>query len=268
MIYREEFRGRGFTLTELLFAILIGMVLMGAAYLAMTSGQQSSTGVERKVAAQQDVRAALQTMGLELSMASYNPHYIPGIWQDIPNFGNADCSTSLEQTYRGIREATPTEIMVEMDLGETDKVGDEEGEIVRYAYRAEDQFINREPINCKNNGTERNPSAAAPFLGDDPSKGRPRTVRVINNNLEDPSRNIVNGHGTTAVFRYFDGRSDALHPLGQEIYPGEDPSVIPNIRRIDITLGVEADEVDPSTKRRKQMTYTTSVAVRNHALSQ
>lgn len=272
MMCGEKLKGRGFTLVELLFAILVGMVVMGAAYLAMTSGQQSSAGVERKVAAQQDVRAALQTMGLELSMASFNPNYISGIWQDIPPVGSSGCSTAVNQTYRGIWEATPTAITVEMDLGESSKVGDEQGEIVRYVYHTDNQFISREPINCKDDGTKRYSSAAAPFLGANPhptsGKPQPRTVRVINNNSEDPSRNIVNGSEKVAVFRYYDSRIDALHPFGHEIFPGEDSSVIPDIRRIDITLAVETDEVDPSIKRRKQMTYTTSVAVRNHALSQ
>jgi hypothetical protein len=44
--------------------------------------------------------------------------------------------------------------------------------------------------------------------------------------------------------------------------------VIPNIRRIDITLAVETEEVEPTTKARRQMTYSTSMLVRNHALSQ
>jgi prepilin-type N-terminal cleavage/methylation domain-containing protein len=94
----EKLNERGFTLVEILFAIFVGMVLMGAAYLAMNSGQQSSAGIERKVAAQQDVRASLQTMGLELSMASYNPNYVSGIWHDLPPFGNiVQCTASGNQ---------------------------------------------------------------------------------------------------------------------------------------------------------------------------
>jgi hypothetical protein len=37
-----------------------------------------------------------------------------------------------------------------------------------------------------------------------------------------------------SLFRYYDGRIDASNPLGKKIYPGEDPSVIPDFRRIDI----------------------------------
>ncbi len=237
---------------------------MGAAYLAMTSGQQSSAGVERKVAAQQDVRGALQTMGLELSMASYNPNYVYGIWHDLPPFGNTvGCMASGNQAYKGIREATPSSITIEMDVGESNMIGDQHGEIIRYNYNADKQFISRETANCNQT---RAPSAAFPFLGANPTSGKPRTVRVINNNPEAPSRNMVNGHGAVALFRYYDGRTDGLNPFGKEIYPGEDARLIPDIRRIDVTLAVETDEVDPSTKSRRQMTYMTSVAVRNHAL--
>ncbi len=89
---------------------------------------------------------------------------------------------------------------------------------------------------------------------------------MINNNLEDPSRNIVNAGMVKSL-------SSGITMDGQirgrmSFFPHINPGHIPDIRRIDITLAVETDEVDPSTKARKQMTYMTSVAVRNHALNQ
>jgi prepilin-type N-terminal cleavage/methylation domain-containing protein len=248
---------KGFTLIELLFSILIGVMLIAASYIAMTSGQQTSAGVERKVAAQQDVRAAMQVMGMELSMASYNPHSMPNIWHDLPPLGNlVQCQGSINQAHKGIRDATPMAITVEMDVGESNLVGDERGEIIRYAYDPESQYLTRETANCNQT---RSASAAAPFLGDNPQSKRPRTVRVNNRNPENPAQNIVNGHGNVAVFRYFDAKKPA-----QELYPDETPDDIPKIRRIDITLAVQTDEVDPASKRRKQMIYSTSVLVRNH----
>jgi type II secretory pathway pseudopilin PulG len=245
----------GFTLVEVMFAILVGMLLLGAAYVAMNAGQQSSAGVERKVAAQQDVRAALQIMGLDLSMASYNPHYAPNIWHDLPGFGSVvQCTASGNQAFKGIREATATAITVEMDIGESNLVGDDRGEIIRYNYNFDGQnrFITRETVNCDN---IRAASAAFPFLGDNQASPRPRTVRVINQDL-----GILNGRGQPAIFRYFNAIGQ-----GVELYPGVNADDIPNIRRIDITLAVETDEVDPATKARKRMTYSTSVLVRNHA---
>jgi type II secretory pathway component PulJ len=222
----EKFSGKGFSLVEILFAIFVGMVLMGAAYLAMNSGQQASAGIERKVAAQQDVRASLQTMGLELSMASYNPNYITGIWHDLPQPGQLVSCASGNQTNRGIRKPTPTSIIVEMDVGESGSVGDQKGEIVLYEYDKDNQYISRQTANCGNNL-----GYGIPFLGSNPnaSPPKPRTVRVINNNLEDPSRNIVNGRNDVAVFRYYNGIG-----AGGELFPDINPDDIPNIRRIDI----------------------------------
>jgi len=245
---------RGFTLIELLFAILIGVMLMAAAYIAMTAGQQTSVGVERKVAAQQDIRAAMQVMGLELSMASYNPHSMPNIWHDLPPIGSPmQCQPSIHQAYKGIREATPKAITVEMDVGETSMVGDERGEIIRYVYDENNQSLTRETANCIDN-LPREATAAFPFLGDNPQSNRPRTVRVVNKKLN------------LAVFRYYNGVGKGAE-LTINCSAGNEPSCtdIPNIRRIDIALAVETDEPDASPQRRKRITYSTSVLVRNHA---
>jgi len=239
---------RGFTLVEILFAVFIGLLLMSAAYISMTSGQLSSAGIERKVAAQQDVRAALQIMGLELSMASYNPNYMPNLWHNLPPKGSASkvsCSGSDDQTWKGIREATPSAITVEMDLGGTGQAGDEQGEIIRYEYISggAGQYITRETVNC-NNAL----GGGQPFLGSSGAAGQTRNVRVINDLQGVP------------VFQYYDGVG-----AGAPLNPGTNSTDIPKIRRIDITLAVETAEVDPATKRPRQMTYSTSVLVRNHA---
>jgi type II secretory pathway pseudopilin PulG len=236
----------GFTLGELLLALFVGAVLMSAVYVTMISGQRSSAGVERKVAAQQDVRAALEIMTMDISMASYNPNFILGIWTD----SSACAGASPNQAYKGIQEATPTVITVEMDIGESDSIGDNENEIIRYTYDAGNQYITRR-TNC---------GSAQPFLG--AVAGAPagtRTVRVINNRA---GINNGPGQGTPAVFRYYDSNGTELYP-----YPGKNPGDIPNIRRIDITLAVETEEMDPGTNAFRQMIYSTSVLVRNHAIN-
>ena len=261
-------RQRGFTLIEIVFALFVGLLLMGAAYVAMTTGQKTSAGVERKVAAQQDIRAALQAMSLEISMASYNVNVFGGFWHDLPVLGSdtpVSCTGAGDQTYKGIREATATRLILEMDNNENKQVGDAAGEIVVYDYDMLKQYITREVPLC---GAPRLLANAQAFLGEDEASGLPRSVRVINNNLENPARSIQNGAGRVAVFRYYDGIADVLNPFGKELNPGTTPSEIPNIRRIDIILAVETDELDPSTRSRKQMTYSSSVLVRNHALSQ
>jgi prepilin-type N-terminal cleavage/methylation domain-containing protein len=246
-------RENGFTLIEILFAIFIGLILMGAAYVAMTSGQQTSAGVERKVSAQQDMRAALQVMGLELSMGSYNPNYINGLWQALPAMGG-NCAVSANQGYRGIQLADGNSILVEMDVGESDLVGDQQGEMVLYTYDPVNQYISRETINCIGAGPHRGPGADQPFLGSSGAPGQPRGVRVINGG--------PGGLGIP-VFRYFDAVGDPA----TELNPGGNPAVIPQIRRIHITLAVQTDEVDPSTRQPRRMIYSTSVFVRNHAIN-
>ena len=247
-VVREVGSGRGFTLVEVLFAIFVGMLLMAVAYIAMTSGQQSSAGVERKVAAQQDVRAAMQTMALEMSMASYNPLFASSIWRKRPGVAGECVDASSDQVYKGIQEASPTSITVEADVGESGAIRDDNNEVIRYVYDGGRQYVTRDTC-----------GGGMPFLGDIPA--RARSLRVINNDL-----GIVNGRGDTAVFRYY----NAIGAGGTELYPylpGGDPTQIPNIRRVDITLAVETEERDPSTKARRRMIYSTSVLVRNHALS-
>ena len=55
-------KSKGFTLVEILFALFIGGLLVSAIYFVLISGQKSSVGIERKVAAQGDVRAALEIL--------------------------------------------------------------------------------------------------------------------------------------------------------------------------------------------------------------
>ncbi|MBP1716356.1 MAG: hypothetical protein H6Q42_4559, partial [Deltaproteobacteria bacterium] len=71
---------RGFTLVEILFAMATGVVVMGAVYMAMITGQRSSVGIEQRVSAAQDIRASLEVMSMEIAMASFNPNFVPGLW--------------------------------------------------------------------------------------------------------------------------------------------------------------------------------------------
>jgi len=236
---------KGFTLVEVLFAIAVGMLLLGAIYTVMVSGEKSSVTMERKVIAQQDARAALQIMALEIGMASYNSNFTASIWRNP-----GDCtSAAANQTYKGIPLAATNSITVEMDINENGSVGPPDGnEIIGYVYDTANQRITRE-TSC---------GGAQPFLGDDPASGRPRTVRVIN----DINGNGVYDDGTDIpIFRYYDGAGNLI-PFASL------PANIPNIRRIDITLAVETEEIDSNTGQRRRMIYSTSVVPRNHAMPQ
>jgi prepilin-type N-terminal cleavage/methylation domain-containing protein len=237
-------REKGFTLVEILFALMVALILLSAIYAVVESGQRSSVSLERKVAANQDARAALQMMAMEIRMASYNANFETGFWLNS-NCGN---SPSPNLLYKGIQEALPYSLAVEMDIDESSILGDYPNEIIRYAYDGINQFITRNS-NCQ---------GAQSFLGDNPASGVPRSVRVIN----DANGNGVYDEGTDIpVFTYFDG-------AGNQIPFASLPANIPNIRRIDITLQVETDEVTPDTGQRRKMIYSTSVIARNHATIQ
>jgi prepilin-type N-terminal cleavage/methylation domain-containing protein len=224
---------KGFTLIEILFALFIGLLLMGTIYVSMISGQRSSVALEGRITAQQDVRAVLEVMGLEIGMTSYNPNFVTGIWRNPGDCVNASANTA----YKGIQVATVNSITVEMDTGESGAVGDSANEIIAYVYDTANERITRQ-TNC---------GGAQAFLGDVPAN--PRSVRVINNTLNIP------------MLRYFDG-------MGVEIPAGSLPAGIPNIRRIEITLAVETEDIDPNTMGRRRMIYSTSVISRNHAIIQ
>jgi prepilin-type N-terminal cleavage/methylation domain-containing protein len=228
---------KGFTLIEIMVTLGISLVMILAIYAVINSAQRSSAGLERRVAAQQDEKAALELMTMEIRMASFNPNFTADIWLDP-----ADCfNASANQTYGGIQIATANSITIEMDINESSVIGDVENEIIRYNYDAVNQLITRQ--------TRRPPPGACsgavnqPLLGS--TTAGQKTVNVINNTLGIP------------VFRYFNGAGAQIAaPVTAEI---------PNIRRIEITLAVETENVDPNTKTRKRIIYTTSVIVRNHA---
>ncbi len=228
---------RGYTLVELMISIAVGMVVILVIYAAVNMGQRSTVNVERKVASHQDARAALELMSLEIQMASYNPQDTPNIWRDP-----AVCNVpSGNQNYRGIQVATPSAMTVEMDANGNGVIGSgapNPNEIIKYIYDSANQYITRE-TGCL--------GGSQSLLGDLPSSGNPRSVRVINT-------------AAVPVFRYYDAQGNEIPSAGL-------PAAIRNIARIDITLWVETEEVDPNTGQRRRTVYSTSVIPRNHVIA-
>ena len=250
---------RGFTLVEMMITIAVTMLLLVAVYGAINSVQRSASGIERKVAAQQDIKPAMDLMAMEIGMASYNPMYTSSLWVNPPGSAATCGATSATQTYKGIQEATAGSISVEMDIrasadGSTSNgaLGDP-NETIRYVYDSANQYIYR-TTNCT--------AVNEAFLGDVPANTR--AVRVINGTLG------------LSVFKYFSGTGACIleaadTPAGICVGNTETtrlPAAIPNIRRIEVTLAVETEEIDPATKARRRLIYTTSVIPRNHAISQ
>lgn len=223
---------------ELLIALAVGSLIMVAVYGIINMAQRSSSSIEKRVIAQQDVRGALDLMALEIRMASYNQS-LNNIWI-TPVCGGL----SANQNYKGIQDATANSITIEMDIDNngvgSGTIGDGPNEIITYAYDVANLRITRD-TNC---------GGATSFIGDTVASGRPRVVHVINN---DATVNVP-------VFRYYDFNNNLIPP-------GNLPALIPNIRAIEITLAVETEDKDPTIKARRRLIYSTRVIPRNHAVN-
>jgi hypothetical protein len=175
-------------------------------------------------------------MSLEIQMASFNPTYAPNIWvapgNCTPGSGN--------QSYKGIQAATDSSITVESDINQNGVIGGSgnPNEVITYAYNSASQYITR-LTGCSGGSNQS-------FLGDAPTSGNPRTVRVINT-------------AAVPVFTYYDAQGTQIAAAGL-------PAGIPNISRIDITLWVETENVDPNSGQRRRTVYSTSVIPRNHVI--
>jgi len=225
----------GYTLVEMVISIAVGIVIILAIYAVVNVGQRSTANVERKVAAHEDARAALGMMVMEIQMASFNPTYASNVWV-AP--GNCTPGSGI-QNYRGIQDATAISMTVESDINENGVIGGtgNPNEVITYAYDSANQYITRS-TNCGGNMS---------FLGDRPTSGHPRTLRVINTDA-------------VPVFQYFDAQGTQIAAAGL-------PAGIPNIARIDITLWAETEDIDPNSRQRRRMIYSTSVIPRNHVIN-
>lgn len=227
---------RGFTLVELVMAVAVGLVILSAVLSAVVAGQRSSAGIERRVTTGQDARIALEIMGAEIRMASYNPLYATGLWVDPHS-----CGAAAEPGRRGIQEATASALTIEMDLDPDGLCGSSPNEIIRYAYDRLSQRITRETVRCT--AGSRTSSGAQPFLGPIPSNTAVRTLRVVN--------------GATPLFRYYDGTGAEIVNL---------PAEIRRVRRIEIVLVVESADADPRTGEPRRIAFSTSVVPKNHGV--
>lgn len=228
------YKEKGFTLVELIVALFVGVLVMVAIYSTVNVAQRTSSGLERRIVAQQDARSALELMAAEIRMASYNPRSIDGIWFDANNFDtNCGVSGITNQNYRGIREAAANAISIEMDINDNGTIGDA-NEIIRYNYDSANKNISRS-TNC---------GGAQAFLGDTDANEERKMVLVENN---------VSG---IPVFRYFNGAGVELAaPVTSEI---------PNIKRVEITLVADTSNADIGSTTRRRIIYSTSVIPRNH----
>jgi len=224
----------GFTLIELVVAMSIGLVIIAAVYASVNVAQRSSASVGRKVTTQQDVRAVLNIMAMEIRMASLNPSASRTIWTTIPVCSSMGNVTAVKEN-KGIQVAGPNIILIAMDLNDPplnpsiSSIGDLTNEYIEYELHDDRNTISRN-VSCG---------------GDNDILGK------------DDSTNVRNGSETgTPLFQYFDKNDTQLTV----------PVSIPDIRRVRITIVVDTKDPDSLTGGVKRTTYTTDVLVKNHVL--
>jgi prepilin-type N-terminal cleavage/methylation domain-containing protein len=236
-----KIRRKGFTLVELLIAMAVGIVIIAAVYSAMNLALRFSANTDRKVITQQDTRAVLDLMAMEIRMASYNPLVTTNTWSSASPLA---CMPSLAVApiiYKGIKSATANSIAVAMDIGggpggsPSGIIGDANNEYIVYSYDGANTITRN--VNCGGNQA---------ILGGTA-----------------PDSNVRNAIAGIALFRYYDR-------LNQEILVTSLPARIPDIRSIQITIVTDTlanDTTQTGTPRPRRMIYSTSVIVRNHAIS-
>jgi prepilin-type N-terminal cleavage/methylation domain-containing protein len=262
-------QNHGFTLVELLIAVMVTIILLLAIYLAVNTTQRDGMIIERKVGVQADAKSALDIMALEIGMASYNANADHNdVW--VVPAGNYNTPDTTNQKHRGIRIATANAITVQMDTNDSCNVaapgnciGDGPNEVIAYTYVIDDGGAGHITRNTNGGG-------AQPFLGDivdsmQATPPRARNVRV-NNAGADLAAPI-------SLFRYFDGNGNELIPPDNPATVAApnrvlDDATIPDIRRIIITLALQTADGDAFRYgERKQLFYSTSVIPRNHAIN-
>jgi hypothetical protein len=129
-------------------------------------------------------------------------------------------------------------------------IGDANNEYIEYSYNANANTITRN-VSCGGDAVILGPTVTVP-----PSTPTSNVCNGIN------LCNGIAGAGV-ALFRYYDR-------LNQEILVTSLPARIPDIRSIQITIVTDTlanDTTQAGTPRPRRMIYSTSVIVRNHAIS-
>ena len=234
----------GFTLIELIIAVALGLLILTAVYAAIDMAQRSSASIGRKVITQQDARAVLDLMAMEIRMASYDPTALAD-WSTIPICASMG-SVAPITANKGIQTAAnaANTIIIAMDLGgvfnpvtglndsPSGAIGDYPNEYIEYSYNGADTITRN--VSCSGD--------TAILGGSDTDVPRPTTK--IANGATNP---------VTPLFQYFDSTGAAA-------------ASIPAIRRIRITIVADTESKDSLTNQTRRMTYTTDVLVKNHAL--
>lgn len=128
--YRMLFQiNKGFTLTEILIALAIMAVTVGAIYGVYISSNQSYRTQDRVVAVQQAVRASADFMVREIRMAGLDPL--------------SPATDATDTNGAGIKVATATRIRFTADIDMDGTIDDANEERITYEYDAANDRITR-----------------------------------------------------------------------------------------------------------------------------
>lgn len=247
---------KGFTLVEIMIAITLGLVIMAAIYVITTMGQRSSTSIGQKVVTQQDTRAVLGLMAMEIRMASYNPTVSPTLWNTIPTATCASMGNVVPVMFRkGIQVAGTNRMLIAMDLTDPPAIppaiGNSPSEYIEYAYNSANNEITRN-VSCGGDNT------------------------ILGGTDAGIGTKVVNAAAAVNLFTYWG--PDIDHPDATGNCADIDITAkvsnaatadkwIPQIRRIVITIVAENELPDAQTQKTRRMIYSTGILVRNHVLS-
>jgi len=111
----------GFTLVELMVAMVIAGIVLAAIYQAYRSQQKAYVTQQMVIEMQQNARSAMTLMKREIRMAGYKPAATDGIDNDIPPDASIDNDDDSENGRMagqeiGIMEARRDRIMFRMDI--------------------------------------------------------------------------------------------------------------------------------------------------------
>lgn len=229
----------GFTLVEVLIALVVGLVIMAAVYGVMNMSQHSSAALDRRIITQQDTRAIVDLLATEIRMASFDRWHgsFVNLWTSVPLCPAMGLTAAAVKARKGIQIADANNLLVTMDLNSDGVIGAPgANEYIKYTYNTGASTITRN-VSCGNNEV---------ILG---GAGSNTLVR--------------NNAAATPLFQYYDESDTEISSANLVANPNTN---IPLIRRIRINVVVDIEKKDKSFAVSRR-TYSTDIVVKNHVLS-
>lgn len=120
---------QGFSLIEMLIAMTVGLVLLGAMYSVFTIQNKAFSNQEEMVAMQQSVRAGMDMMAREVGMAGYDPALV-----------NSDANSAND--FSGVT-VSASQLQIKADLDGSGAIDSTSQENTVYAFDATNKRITR-----------------------------------------------------------------------------------------------------------------------------